>query len=140
MKTVSADEVKLCVSILSKDGLFRQGIAMRQHRQGDFRLKRLGFLVDSLIAGDPNMTWDPLIYSGQGFPWLSKALGVLGHGSKFINVCGYNALRSFEGQGDFPLRRLDSLHDFMIGSLISKDSNTDTVIAFSHLAPPGKHV
>ncbi|GFV63917.1 hypothetical protein TNCV_3787901 [Trichonephila clavipes] len=43
-------------------------------------------------------------HRGQGFSWFSKALGFLGNGSIFVNVCGYNVLCSSEGQGDFHLR------------------------------------
>ncbi|GFY34625.1 hypothetical protein TNCV_1373161 [Trichonephila clavipes] len=55
------------------------------------------------------------VYSGQGFPWLIKALCFWGHCNTFVNVCGYNALCSTEGQGGFRLRRL--------GSLIAVDPN-----------------
>ncbi|GFW28014.1 hypothetical protein TNCV_768941 [Trichonephila clavipes] len=59
-------------------------------------------------------------YNDQGFPWLSKALDFLGgRGSIFVNVCSYHTLCSSEGQGDFRLRRLDSLLVFLIGSLIT---------------------
>ncbi|GFV48201.1 hypothetical protein TNCV_2345021 [Trichonephila clavipes] len=46
--------------------------------------------------------------SGQGFPWLSKALG----SRKYICQCRYNTLCSSEGQGDLWLRLLGSLLDF----------------------------
>ncbi|GFV34933.1 hypothetical protein TNCV_1452351 [Trichonephila clavipes] len=47
-------------------------------------------------------------HSGQRFRWLSKALGFLGRGSSFANVCSYHTLCSSEGHGDFRLRRLSS--------------------------------
>ncbi|GFW83466.1 hypothetical protein TNCV_2512511 [Trichonephila clavipes] len=43
-------------------------------------------------------------HSGQGSAWLFKALGVFDHGNIFIKVCGYNALCSSDGQGDFQFR------------------------------------
>ncbi|GFY04033.1 hypothetical protein TNCV_1198111 [Trichonephila clavipes] len=45
-----------------------------------------------------------LDHSSRSFPWLSKALGFLGHGSIFVNECGNNSLCSAESQGDFRLR------------------------------------
>ncbi|GFY08774.1 hypothetical protein TNCV_4659671 [Trichonephila clavipes] len=47
--------------------------------------------------------------SGQGFQWLFKALGFLGHDSTFVNVCRFYALWPSEGQEDFWLRQLSSL-------------------------------
>ncbi|GFW41534.1 hypothetical protein TNCV_4034511 [Trichonephila clavipes] len=38
-----------------------------------------------------------------------KALGFLDLGSTFVNVCGYNAICSSEGQGDSRLKRHGSL-------------------------------
>ncbi|GFW65788.1 hypothetical protein TNCV_586141 [Trichonephila clavipes] len=52
-------------------------------------------------------------HNGQGFPLFFKALGFLGGGSIFVNVCGYNDLCSSEGEVDFPLRRLGSLLGFL---------------------------
>ncbi|GFV90463.1 hypothetical protein TNCV_50381 [Trichonephila clavipes] len=52
------------------------------------------------------------IHTGQKFPWLSKGLGVWGHGSTFINICGNNALFSSEGQRNFRLRRPGFLISF----------------------------
>ncbi|GFU82763.1 hypothetical protein TNCV_265601 [Trichonephila clavipes] len=43
-------------------------------------------------------------HSGQSFPWLSKILHFLGHGSIFVSECGDNALCSSEGQRDFRLK------------------------------------
>ncbi|GFX07827.1 hypothetical protein TNCV_4160961 [Trichonephila clavipes] len=37
-------------------------------------------------------------YSGQSFPWLSKALDLLRHDSVFVNECGNNVLCSSERQ------------------------------------------
>ncbi|GFX88483.1 uncharacterized protein TNCV_2279511 [Trichonephila clavipes] len=52
-------------------------------------------------------------------PWLSKALGFLGHDSIFVNKCGNNDLCSSDGEGDFRLRRLGSLDGLFICSLIA---------------------
>ncbi|GFT54748.1 hypothetical protein TNCV_5001211 [Trichonephila clavipes] len=53
------------------------------------------------------------------FQKVSKALGLLGHGSTFANVHGHNALRCSEVQGDFRLRRLGCLLGFLVSSLIA---------------------
>ncbi|GFX58174.1 hypothetical protein TNCV_4049321 [Trichonephila clavipes] len=50
-------------------------------------------------------------------------LRLLGHGRTFINVCGYHPLCSSESQDDFRLRRLNSLLDFLVCSLITEDPN-----------------
>ncbi|GFU91378.1 hypothetical protein TNCV_2541461 [Trichonephila clavipes] len=50
----------------------------------------------------PQVPWDRT-YSGYCFPGLSKALGFLGRGSTFVNVC----------------RRFSSLLGFLFGSLIT---------------------
>ncbi|GFV59199.1 hypothetical protein TNCV_2339401 [Trichonephila clavipes] len=62
-------------------------------------------------------------YNGLGFPWFSKALGFLGHCSRFVNVCGNNALCFSEGQGDLRLRRLGFLLGFLVSSFIAEDPN-----------------
>ncbi|GFY18599.1 hypothetical protein TNCV_2398241 [Trichonephila clavipes] len=53
-------------------------------------------LSDGLTKVDNRLGFDQeprdRTYGGQGFPWLFKALGVLRHGSTFMNVCGNNAL------------------------------------------------
>ncbi|GFT67452.1 hypothetical protein TNCV_2360651 [Trichonephila clavipes] len=54
---------------------------------------------------------------------LSNALGLMVHGSTFVNVCGYNAFCSYEGQMDFRLRRLGSLLGFLVCSLIVGNPN-----------------
>ncbi|GFT89349.1 hypothetical protein TNCV_4386421 [Trichonephila clavipes] len=56
----------------------------------------------------------------HGFP---KLVVFLGHGSTFVNVCGYNVLCSSKGQGSFRLRRLGSLLGFLDGSLTVRDPN-----------------
>ncbi|GFX37578.1 hypothetical protein TNCV_3201021 [Trichonephila clavipes] len=68
--------------------------------------------------------------SGQQF-WLSP--GASGsdpqwpgfpmtlHGSTFVNVCGYNAFCSSEGQEDFRLGRFGSLLSFLVNCLIAGD-------------------
>ncbi|GFX27590.1 hypothetical protein TNCV_4996451 [Trichonephila clavipes] len=53
------------------------------------------------------------------FPWLSKTLRFLGHGSIFVNVCGDNAPCSSEGQGDFRLSQFGSLLVFWVCSFIA---------------------
>ncbi|GFU27973.1 hypothetical protein TNCV_3153281 [Trichonephila clavipes] len=55
----------------------------------------------------------------HGFPRLVLFLG---HCRTFFSVCGYNALCSSEGQGDFRLRRPSSLIGFLVGSLIAEIS------------------
>ncbi|GFX54688.1 hypothetical protein TNCV_438571 [Trichonephila clavipes] len=64
--------------------------------------------------------WDRT-HIGQSFPWLSKVY--LDHCSTFVYVCGYNAFCSSEGQGDFWLRRLGSLHCFLVSSPIAGNPN-----------------
>ncbi|GFX18575.1 hypothetical protein TNCV_3371481 [Trichonephila clavipes] len=61
--------------------------------------------------------------SGHSFPWLSKTLRSLGHGSIFVNVCGDDALCSSGGQGNFRLSRLRSLLAFLVGSFVAGDPN-----------------
>ncbi|GFX62992.1 hypothetical protein TNCV_1100851 [Trichonephila clavipes] len=62
-------------------------------------------------------------HSGQSFPWLSKALGLLGHDSIFVNGCENKTLCSSESQGYFRFGRLGSLLGVLVGSLITRDPN-----------------
>ncbi|GFW83219.1 hypothetical protein TNCV_2508591 [Trichonephila clavipes] len=70
--------------------------------------------------GSLQVPWDRT-HRGQDPPKLSKTLDFMCCGSKFVNVCGYHAFCSSEGQGDLRLRRFSFLLGFLVGCLINLD-------------------
>ncbi|GFU75715.1 hypothetical protein TNCV_1651751 [Trichonephila clavipes] len=61
---VSIESIALEQMVTIHPGMATSSLTKLAKGQGDFRLRRLGslisFLVDFLVTGDLNMTWDPL--------------------------------------------------------------------------------
>ncbi|PRD28555.1 UNVERIFIED_CONTAM: Serine/threonine-protein kinase BRSK2 [Trichonephila clavipes] len=68
----------------------------------------------------------------HGFP---KLFVFFSHGNIFVNICGYNVLCSFDGQGNFQATRFGSLLRFWVSSLIAGANMTwDPLYSFDMLS------
>ncbi|GFT47336.1 c-Maf-inducing protein [Trichonephila clavipes] len=88
-------------SLLWKKNVYRNRKLLDCCTRPEILLKELKAKADKSL-GSLQVPRDR-VHSGQSFPWLSKTLCFLGHGSTFVNVCGDNALCSPEGQRGLPV-------------------------------------